>query len=992
MGAVAALFFIVSAAESDGWTDDDQFTLVEVVLDDRVDLGDGTTQLTFSADIENLDAGTWTDVDVNFDLPPAVEIGTPLRFGSVAPYSLAQSSNSLVIVVPSGDADDLVFDIQALAADYRIVGVETPTFREEAEVYDEVTAQAFVACSEGPGVDEHICEFDQITDVLDQLGVGTFLIGTASQPDYEYSIDAPPVEAGMSRLLPVRVLAKSGSVPLQLTVERVTEAAEILETGSYVDSVDLQATTSTSDAGDFLLQVAECDPAEETHFVPCYLPSLPIRFNDVEIHSGLTVSGQVVLRGLRPNGRVRIRPNDASSIGFGLEANYAVTVTAEASADVDLTVTETSLFSTSVPIATLNLLVPTHVNLGIEFVVGAEGQLPAGSTHSFHQEGVATMNMEWSIANGLSTQSRFEARPDSATTPELLAISDSSLRTWGGLVVNWELSTDAGNQSRTNGPSYRFDLGSQLGIDATGPDSWTLVNDARHSARMLVDLPGWSVGPLESGVQVTSLTTASGSSTTKGAESDEPISTVVTGELLRWARVLRDPHYDGSTNPAWQKQTLTGSGEMIITGTKRVGNGYVLKLDVHGLPLWELDLDRAGRPVGVVELDDQSLLLAGNVGNETWLMRVSPDGQMQSYDTFAVNPICSLTSIARGEASSADTIVLAGHLTQGTIRESDICLIGFDLDGAPKWARYYESFGDDEANDVIALANGNFAIAGKGQVDSMSAVTDHGGLMGVVDVEGNVLWMKIARSSTGEFFNAVAESADGSLFAVGAVLGCICDDNPSLWVARFGADGDDVDHYLYGQDYAWEDRLGPWVQTTGGLTPYDAAYDLAIVNGDVVVAGKTGLTDTAAWLLRLTPDLAVDWQTTYDGLGAEAFTGVADAHGGLQLLGTSTSHSAPDENSLLLMRVPYDGLMRFSDRASTASRYVQTKVVRSKFLPNFNTNQGPVVDVPSTARNLSIASTVAHSVTLVPFRSGITELGRTNRPEFPIFKDGLEGQ
>lgn len=229
----------------------------------------------------------------------------------------------------------------------------------------------------------------------------------------------------------------------------------------------------------------------------------------------------------------------------------------------------------------------------------------------------------------------------------------------------------------------------------------------------------------------------------------------------------------------------------------------------------------------------------------------------------------------------------------------DMLLMKLAGDGTVQWAKTFGGSGDDEANSVVATADGGYIIAGFTTSTDGDAVgnRDASGLFGdflivKVNSAGTKQWSRVAGGTDDEVAECIIQAADGGYLVVGK------------------ARSTDVDvqgnHNSFGEDYdAWVVKLNSngtvaWRKALGG-TGEDIAYSaVQSADGNYVIVGSTNSNDGDVssgkgakdlWLLKLSANgSTISWQKCMGGAAddwGKSITNTSD--GGFIVAGSTMS-------------------------------------------------------------------------------------------------------
>jgi hypothetical protein len=333
-----------------------------------------------------------------------------------------------------------------------------------------------------------------------------------------------------------------------------------------------------------------------------------------------------------------------------------------------------------------------------------------------------------------------------------------------------------------------------------------------------------------------------------------------------------------------------GDGGLTAAGwTESKGAGkrdaWLLRTDATGKTLWDIalggpDLDeaRALRTVqgGYVFAGSTRSKGAGN--RDAWLVRTDDKGQVLWESAFGG----AQDEEAYGLATTADGFLLAGYSDSQVAGSTRLWLVRSDAAGKHLWSNAYGSTELDAAYDVIALADGGFAVVG----ETSPAGLEHLWLLRI-DADGKALWDKSYHGTGNDTGWSIAALTDGTFALAGYAHPSGEPKHP--WLVHAGTDGTLLTEQTYGDGeafgvattatglvlvgtalqggktaLAWRgvtlDGKTAWSQQLGGGLQ-DAGHAIAVFqDGSLGIAGTgTPLNDshTDAWLVRTGPTGAV---------------------------------------------------------------------------------------------------------------------------------------
>lgn len=181
---------------------------------------------------------------------------------------------------------------------------------------------------------------------------------------------------------------------------------------------------------------------------------------------------------------------------------------------------------------------------------------------------------------------------------------------------------------------------------------------------------------------------------------------------------------------------------------------------------------------------------------DAWLLKTKEDGEMVWESCIGGSDWDWLTDViqskagtyfAVGRSRSNDGNVSGNHgATDGLIAK-------VDNEGAVLWTRQYGGSSDDEFSSITQTADGNFVAVGYTQSDIGDAIS-HAWIV-KFDTNGEIIWEKAYGGSGEEDANAVVATADGGI-AVGGLADSNNGDvdgqrisNQAGWFLKLDADG-----------------------------------------------------------------------------------------------------------------------------------------------------------------------------------------------------------
>jgi len=208
--------------------------------------------------------------------------------------------------------------------------------------------------------------------------------------------------------------------------------------------------------------------------------------------------------------------------------------------------------------------------------------------------------------------------------------------------------------------------------------------------------------------------------------------------------------------------------------------------------------------------------------------------------------------------------IVAGYTESFDARETNGWVLKLRPDGTVEWQKAYGGVKKDAIASIQQTVDGGYIVAGR--TKSFGADQEDAWVL-KLRPDGTVEWQKTYGGGNGDTVNCVRQTSDGGYVVAGYTGNFAPGDGATdLWVLKLRPDG-----------------AVEWQRAYGG-SRWDAASCIQQTNdGGYVVAGGTRLFGTQlfdAWILKLRPDGAVEWQKTYGGAGHEVACSIKCASNG----------------------------------------------------------------------------------------------------------------
>jgi len=225
-----------------------------------------------------------------------------------------------------------------------------------------------------------------------------------------------------------------------------------------------------------------------------------------------------------------------------------------------------------------------------------------------------------------------------------------------------------------------------------------------------------------------------------------------------------------------------------------------------------------------------------------------------------------------------------------TVNDSDAWLIRTDASGVLEWDNTYGGDGDQWAWDMQGTDNGEFVLAGW-HMPQGTEYTD--GWFARIDSSGNLLWENTMGGKKTDTFAKTAAALGG-----GYVLSGFTESTGvgewDAWVVKISEDGDEV-----------------WTSTYGGFLKENAIDFLVLADGGLAMAGWTnsqGEGEGDFWFARTNANGELLWEKTFGSTDNEtAYALAAHSDGGFALVGTRQVLGDSASTDVWLVRIDESG-------------------------------------------------------------------------------------
>ncbi len=731
----------------------------------------------------------------------------------------------------------------------------------------------------------------------------------------------------------------------------------------------------------------------------------PIRFNEIQVTPNLTLSGQVQGHILKPGLELRFRNGQQRVVGV-FDNDLTFMAEAHASARVEES-GEFNLYTLCFPVRNLTVgPLVLGVNLQLAHYVGFEGSLGAGAVvgaqKRFHNQITTGYDSRLPVEDRYFSDAH-DLSPDMEFTPPQLT---DETEVHGKLYtrIRPTLRVGAAYPDCSTGVGVWAEVKGYGTVDVTPTQDpwWTLGAGADLYGGIELDLWGLDLASWQSPPHTLASTetrSAGGLALPASARRAAPVLEASTtlresGRDQRWAMAIDD--MDFATGISKTSIAATADNGVVIAARERInGRSRLIRLDDHGRFLWSQKYHLLQDVTKVLVLPDGNLLVAGypswlakhdGAGNLLW----SRDYKLAQSGSSTSLP-CNVNDAAFLETSPGqfDVLLVGRASVNGDYRA---CALRVDGDGDVLWAKSYDGVSTQEFYGAQLARDGRLAVVGRWDGYTGAQIKTAGVIAKLDVATGAPVWAKRMSNTLyrNGSFKAVAEGEDGTLFAVGS-MGGIITQRGSASLARIAADGSDPRHALLTLDQDWEALLDfePYDEAPiGSHDTSDLLLAITPMANGFAVAGHSGSrveNAEAAWLAKINPNLGVEWFSSLDGLLTDKFDAIAHTPDGLLLSGWSSSLASlgqpSTDNWLVVAKYPGNGRIGLLPEAEVMTRFMEPGVRDSGNDPAVS-NPEVVLDADVSVEDLVVLSQSPLSTPLAtPSRlcvTRLTEMGLTS--------------
>lgn len=308
---------------------------------------------------------------------------------------------------------------------------------------------------------------------------------------------------------------------------------------------------------------------------------------------------------------------------------------------------------------------------------------------------------------------------------------------------------------------------------------------------------------------------------------------------------------------------LAADGGGLFTGRDVIDlftkhDAWVVRVDGAGALRWSRGFTRDGGVgrhflMDAAELPDGSWIAAGATSlidvppQSAWLVKLSPTGNVAWQFEYLGGVMEWITSVV---PTSDGGFAIAGTTNSSGAGSDDAFVMKLDATGAIVWQRTFGGGDADQATEIVELSSGGYAVAAWTNSFTPSG---HAPWVLRLDASGQLLWHVVIGSQEWGDLDAIAESRNGQVIALGRVgePGFPTND---LWTAKLASSNGAVQ----------------WQRAYEGDSGDYGSRVLSLANGNLLLGGEwgSGFPEEDLWLLRTDssgelPDCDLDRKTTF---------------------------------------------------------------------------------------------------------------------------------
>ncbi|MGM0370200.1 MAG: flagellin [Bacillota bacterium] len=204
-------------------------------------------------------------------------------------------------------------------------------------------------------------------------------------------------------------------------------------------------------------------------------------------------------------------------------------------------------------------------------------------------------------------------------------------------------------------------------------------------------------------------------------------------------------------------------------------DSLIMKLDNNGNVEWQEELKDNGlaeTDVNIQQTNDNGYILSATKetsdgDTDIWTRKLDTSGNQVWENTYGSN--LDETSQKIQQTSDGGYVIAGGQMTSAN--GEDASLLKLAADGSVDWQKNITGSSDERANDIQQTADGGYIVAGYTSSNDISNTSTHNGgedaMLTKIDSSGNIVWTDLLGGSGDDQANSVQEVMEGN-YIIGA--------------------------------------------------------------------------------------------------------------------------------------------------------------------------------------------------------------------------------
>ncbi len=400
---------------------------------------------------------------------------------------------------------------------------------------------------------------------------------------------------------------------------------------------------------------------------------------------------------------------------------------------------------------------------------------------------------------------------------------------------------------------------------------------------------------------------------------------------IQWQRCLGGAHSDfgyaiePTTDGSYIVAAQTYSANADVTFYRDSGDAWIIKLDKDGSTLWQKTYGGTGHDVAadIKPANDGGFIFTGtttsvnndihhkNGAADLWIVKLDSLGTIMWSKTYGgsgvengykIIPVIGGGYLIAGDTYSVDGDVTGNHGSYGSV---DVWLVKINDTGKLLWQKTYGGSADEFMYGLRQSADTGFIMAGyTSSTDGQITNSHGGGDLWVIKLNdtGKISWQKSFGGTLSENASDIRQTLDG-----GYIISCSSFSNNGQVTGHHDSMSTNSDYWIVRLDdtgrVMWETSYG------GSRNDYPSSIYQTDDSG-YLVSGYTfssdfdvshlhsTIGDGDAWIMKLTKNGQIAWQSTYGGTSDQKAVKVLPGTEGGYIVGGTTRSDDGDCSGL----------------------------------------------------------------------------------------------